>query len=177
MLSKTLTNYIDNLPERVSKKSVLARNLAREYEIFKNIDNTLLSDSASLYCLGNQFISERILEKPGKLTNTEFMVIKLIPYLSYKIVEDEDIDEDVKFMCLYYHEENPLVIENTSIPPITEMIQKRRCELYTIDSYIAMTSRRSYREAFSVKKAIEILQDNPNTSKDVLAFIKQNYYF
>lgn len=177
MLSKTLTEYIDTLPDRVSKKSVLARNMAREYETSRHIDNTLLSDSASLYCLGNQFVSERILEKPEKLTDTEFMVIKLIPYLSYKIVENESVDEDIKLMCLYYHEENPLVTENASVPPITEKIRERRTELYTIDSYIAMTSRRSYREALSVKKAIEILQDNPNTSKDVLAFIKQNYYF
>ena len=181
MLSKHMIDYIDALPERVSKKSVLAKRIAKEYETYRKKDDTLLSDAAALYCLGTQFISERILEKPDKLTDTERSIVDLIPYFSYQIIKnDKEISDDVKSMCLYYHSDNPSfikedIIAQDTIPSITEAAKQRKSELYTIDVFISMTSKRAYREAFPASKALSILKEDDQASKDVLEYLKVFY--
>ncbi len=177
MISDKLFDYIENLPERISKKAIHTRKYAKEFELFTDKTDTLLSDAAYLYCVGNQYVSERILEKPGKLTDTEFKIIRLIPYLSYKTLEDEEIDQNIKLLCLYYHDDQPNTINGEPLPEITDIVKQRKNELYTIDAYTAMTSKRAYREALPVSQVIRILQEDEKASQEVVQFLKEQYLF
>ena len=180
MLSKTIIDYIDTLPERVSRKSALAKKIAKEYELYAKKEDVLLSDAAALYCLGTQFVSERVLEKPDKLTETEHSVVNLIPFFSYQIIKnDESIDANTKLMCLYYHNSESAFIraglKEHIIPPITEVVNERKNELYTIDAFIGMTSKRAYRDALPIPKALQILKEDEQANEEVLEFLTKFY--
>ena len=122
-----------------------AMNCSRE-EIFE------ISIAASLHDIGKVQIPEKIINKPGKLTDEEFAIIKRHPVASYEMIKDLSSFDRVKDIALHHHERYdgkgyPDGLAGNEISKASRMVT-------IADAYEAMTSTRSYRKALTHEYAI-----------------------
>jgi response regulator RpfG family c-di-GMP phosphodiesterase len=109
-----------------------------------------------LHDLGKQEIPQSILNKPTRLTNDEYKIMKTHSTLSYEMIKDRwDISAYVKTAVLYHHEN----VDGSGYP---EGITGDKMTLFTkilhvADVYDALVSRRQYKEPYSPYEACEYL--------------------
>ncbi|MDI6781103.1 MAG: HD-GYP domain-containing protein, partial [bacterium] len=112
--------------------------------------------AAMLHDIGKIGISKQILNKPGFLTQEEFMEIKKHPAIGERIVEGISFPKDVHDGIKLHHERfdgngYPDGKGTADCPLLARIIQ-------VADAYEAMTSNRPYRNAMSQEKALDELQ-------------------
>ncbi|WP_053954943.1 HD domain-containing phosphohydrolase [Inediibacterium massiliense] len=137
------------------------------YHLGKNIgykDLRILSNAALVHDIGKIAIPDRILNKPGKLTEEEYEVIKKHPDMGYKILNASNMFHDIKYMIKYHHERYdgkgyPDQIKGENIPLGARI-------LAVADVFDALTSNRSYRKAMSLDEAMKIIKDGVGTHFD-----------
>ena len=100
---------------------------------------------ALLHDMGKIRIPDAIINKPGKLTEQEFSMIKLHPVTGYHILKGIRRFKDLGIGAKYHHEHYdgtgyPSGLKGENIPEIARIIA-------VADSYDAMASNRSYRNA------------------------------
>ena len=100
---------------------------------------------ALLHDMGKIRIPDAIINKPGKLTDQEFSMIKLHPVTGYHILKGIRRFKDLGIGAKYHHEHYdgtgyPSGLKGENIPEIARIIA-------VADSYDAMASNRSYRNA------------------------------
>ncbi len=98
-----------------------------------------------LHDVGKIRIPVEIINKPGKLTDDEFNIIKIHPVTGYHILRSISENSSIAIAAKYHHERYdgkgyPNGLSGTNIPEIARI-------LCVADSYDAMTSNRSYRNA------------------------------
>ncbi len=131
---------------RVTKfASWLAEELDLEYETISNI--VLASQ---LHDIGKMGITDEILNKPGKLTDEEFDIIRNHSMLSVKILEPI-LPEEPLAIVKHHHERwdgkgYPDGLSGKEIPVGARIIA-------VADTFDAMTSKRAYRDALPVERA------------------------
>lgn len=128
----------------------LAREEVRDIEL-----------AALLHDIGKIGIPEEILQKPARLTDEEFNVIKEHPVFSKQIIEKISGFEKMAQYVYHHHEHYdgggyPTGLKGDSIPLGSQIIQ-------VADAFDAMTSKRSYRPPLSKEQATEILLENKGT--------------
>lgn len=111
-----------------------------------------------LHDIGKTTISAELLNKPGKLTDEEFDIIKSHPKKSYELVRELPLDIKIKEACLLHHERcdgsgYPFAVSSNKITPYAKIIA-------IADVYDAMTSPRSYRPALCPFKAIQLFESD-----------------
>jgi HD-GYP domain-containing protein (c-di-GMP phosphodiesterase class II) len=119
-------------------------------------DLTRLEWAGLLHDVGKIGVPEDILNKPGRLTDEEFEIMKQHPCMSYEVLKPVASLEPVLDGVLYHHENHdgsgyPDGLCGEDIPLIARII-------HVVDIFDALTSTRSYREGFTVEKAISILE-------------------
>lgn len=129
-----------------------AKLIAEEIQ-FKRIDDIVLA--ARLHDIGKISISGEILNKPGRLTDEEYEVIKTHPTEGYKIIESIDYFNHIKLGVKYHHEHwdgtgYPEGLKEEEIPLIAQIIA-------VADVYDAVTSDRSYRRALSHEEGKKVI--------------------
>lgn len=118
-----------------------------------------LSTAGLLHDLGKATIDLDILNKPGKLTDAEFKIMKKHPQAGYELLKSTpDISENVALSALAHHEKMdgsgyPMKLLGEKIPLYARMIA-------VADIYDAMTSKRVYKEKVSPFKVAEQIMDN-----------------
>ena len=120
--------------------------------------------AANLHDVGKIGIPEHILNKPGKLTHAEYLIIKTHPDIGARILENIRHIEDVIEGVRHHHERMdgsgyPSGLAGENIPLISRFIA-------VADSFDAMTSDRSYRQALTVAEAIARFRDGMGTQFD-----------
>lgn len=109
-----------------------------------------------LHDLGKLVIPPEILNKPARLTNDEYEVMKTHSTLSYEMIRERwDISAQVKAAVLYHHENvdgsgYPKGIDGDSMTIFTKI-------LHVADVYDALVSRRPYKNPYSPYEACEFL--------------------
>ncbi len=98
-----------------------------------------------LHDVGKIRIPVEIINKPGRLTDEEFNIIKLHPVTGYHILHGISGNSEIAIAAKYHHERYdgkgyPNGLEGENIPEAARI-------LGVADSYDAMTSNRSYRNA------------------------------
>ncbi|MBW7905759.1 MAG: HD-GYP domain-containing protein [Phycisphaerae bacterium] len=124
----------------------------------------MLEWAGLLHDVGKIGIPEEILNKPGKLTDEEFAIIRKHPRMGYDILKPIASFEGVLSAVLHHHEN----IDGSGYPdgqtgdetPVAAKI------IHVVDVFDALTSARSYRAAFSVEKACAILRSEAGTKMD-----------
>lgn len=109
-----------------------------------------------LHDIGKVFISEDILNKPGKLSEEEFEEVKKHSLYAYNILsEQENISNNVANAVLHHHEKS----DGSGYPMGIKMTQSNfyASVIAVADVFDALTSNRSYCNKFSPYKAVEIL--------------------
>ena len=104
---------------------------------------------ALLHDMGKIRIPDNIINKPGKLTDEEFSMIKLHCVNGYHILKNINAFPDLAVGAKYHHEKYdgtgyPSGLKGENIPECARIIA-------VADSYDAMTSNRSYRYALPQK--------------------------
>jgi putative nucleotidyltransferase with HDIG domain len=113
--------------------------------------------AAVLHDIGKIGIPESILQKPGKLTEAEYEVMKKHPALGAELVKKISFLEPVGPLILSHHEwydgkGYPRGLHGENIPIEARIIA-------VLDAYDAMTSDRPYRKALEEGHALKELKD------------------
>jgi putative nucleotidyltransferase with HDIG domain len=147
----------------------LARETGRRLRIAEwKLD--YLVQAALLHDIGKIAVSEKILEKPGKLTDEEFVEIKKHPVTGQKIVANLSELKLVSNWIRHHHERfdgngYPDKLDRRKIPVESHLIS-------VIDAYDAMTGhssdghRRLYRDPVSSEEALSELKRCSGTQFD-----------
>ena len=119
---------------------------------------------ALLHDIGKIGIADAVLQKPGRLTDEEFALIKMHPQIGRHILEN--VQGFAPYLpAVELHHENwdgsgyPYGQSKTETPLDARII-------HVADAYDAMTSNRSYRRGMGREKAISILLENAGTQFD-----------
>lgn len=117
-----------------------------------------------LHDIGKIGIPDHILQKPGRLTDEEFDVIKQHPELGARLLRGLKPLEKLLPGVLHHHESfdgrgYPYGLQGEDIPLMARI-------LAVADAFDAMTSDRPYREGMPVAKAAAILEEGRNRQWD-----------
>lgn len=113
---------------------------------------------SKLHDIGKIGIDDSILNKPGKLTDAEWVVMKQHPEIGYRIAMSTLQLEHIAEFILYHHERwdgkgYPEGLSGEEIPLISRILS-------LADAYDAMTEDRIYRKALSKEEAIKEIDRN-----------------
>jgi len=146
--------YTAGHQQRVTK---LACAIAEELDLSgKQIDG--LRMAGLIHDIGKLSIPSDILSNPRRLTDAEFELIKVHPQAAYDILKEIDFSWPVADIVLQHHER----LNGSGYPNALkgeEILLEARI-LAVADVVEAMSSRRPYREALGVNKALEEIENN-----------------
>ncbi len=123
---------------------------------------------ALLHDVGKIMIPAEVLNKPGKLSEEEWQLIQRHPIAGVELLSDIDFPWDVLPIVQSHHERwdgkgYPHKLAGEEIP-LTARV------LCIADVYDALTSKRSYKQAFTHDEAIEIMRGDVGTQFDPALF-------
>ena len=103
----------------------------------------------------------RILDKPGKLTPSEWEVIKLHPYYTYQILERVPVFGELAFDASAHHErlDGRGYFRN---PPAAQLSPSSRI-LCVADQLDALSADRPYRGKMPTERVVEIMRGERGT--------------
>lgn len=134
-------NYTKGHSVRVAEYSaILARELGWEEDDIQNLKYIAL-----LHDIGKVAIPDHVLNKPGKLTEAEYNIVKSHTTIGGEILKDIETIHDVDTGAKYHHERYdskgyPSGIGGQDIPEVARIIG-------IADAYDAMSSKRIYRDS------------------------------
>ena len=146
--------------ERVAKLSeILGRAIGMEEMQLRR-----LVISALLHDIGKIGIAESILDKPGKLTESEFDTIKQHPELGYEISRNIPNYEDICDGIRYHHERwngsgYPMKLSQKNIPQFGRIIA-------IADVFDALSADRPYRAGMCFDECIQFIIDKKGIDFD-----------
>ena len=171
----TLANMVENRDENTGNHvrrtaayvQLIGQKLQKAGYYTNTIDDSFikkLCDSAPLHDIGKIKIPDAILNKPGKLTDEEFELMKSHTIDGYDILRSSlsDIEDDswlamASNMALYHHEKwngsgYPRQLAGEQIPLCARIMA-------VSDVFDALVSARSYKPAYPFDQALQIIKD------------------
>lgn len=151
------------MPEHQHNVSRIARAVAQMMHLDRDIvDGVRIG--ATLHDFGIIRIPTALLNKPGKLTDQEYEIIKQHPVHGYQILKSIDFPWPVARMVLQHHER----LDGTGYPggmSGSEIILEARI-IAVADVMDSMTSDRPWRKAMPVEAGLDELRKNRGTKYD-----------
>ena len=153
---------------------ILLESLRRKGYYAEKITSNYISDveiSAPLHDVGKINIPDAVLNKPGKLTDEEFAIMKTHTTAGKKIIEKaistlegENYLKEARNMAAYHHERwdgkgYPEGLHGEVIPLSARVMS-------IADVFDALVSPRVYKPAFPLEKALSIIQEGAGTQFD-----------
>jgi len=126
-----------------------------------------LRRAALLHDIGKLAISNRILDKPGRLTEDEFAAVREHPTYSLRILERASCFAPIAWVAATHHER----LDGSGYPfgLAADKLTSSMRVLAVADVYEALTAERPYREALPVGRALEIVRDDAPHRLDAAA--------
>lgn len=122
-----------------------------------------LEYASLLHDIGKLGVPESILNKPGKLTDEEWEIMKKHPKIGVKFLEPIESFDKISPWILYHHErvdgKGYYGKNSEEIPMVSKL-------LAICDTYSALTMRRSYKNPRTHEEAIEIIKSVKGTQLD-----------
>ena len=152
---------------------LISRMIGRWLKMDKH-DLDVLTLSGLLHDIGKTQIPDSILNKPGKLTDQEFALIKQHPKLGYDILKNQNLDPHIKKSALMHHER----CDGSGYPSGLEedFIDEYAMIVGIADVYDAMTTARSYRAPLCPFQVISNFEEEgfqKYNTKYILTFLQQ----
>lgn len=125
---------------------------------FKNEDQLIMSSGGLLHDVGKMTIPHNILNKPGKLTEEEFEVMKThVPETMKYLDRSDNIPQGVRVIAEQHHEK----IDGTGYPHGLKGAQLNELARMAaiVDVFSALTDRRVYKPAMQASKAYQTLEE------------------
>lgn len=153
---------------------IILEGLRRKGYYTEKLTDKYINDvemSAPLHDVGKINISDTILNKPGKLTDEEYEIMKTHTTAGKKIMEKaistvrgESYLKEARNMAAYHHEK----WNGTGYPDglYGEVIPLSARVMAVADVFDALTSKRVYKDAMPLEQALEIIQKDAGTHFD-----------
>ena len=115
----------------------------------------VLRRAAQFHDIGKLVIDLSCIQKPGKLTDEEWVLIRKHPSVGANIIEPLGFMERERFIIRHHHER----MDGKGYPDglVGDQLDDLTKILMVVDSYDAMTSRRNYRKNMTMQEAVEEL--------------------
>lgn len=161
---KRTSFYVNAILEGLAKKTLYSDILDHSY-----IEHMRLA--APLHDIGKVSVPDDILNKKGPLTDEEYNIMKQHTTVGAKIIEqnlskldDMGYYELARLMALYHHEKwngkgYPEGLKEEEIPLCARIMA-------IADVFDALVSERPYKQAYSIEKAYEIIENERGVSFD-----------
>ncbi len=161
---KKTAAYVLLIMRKMKEKGLYADVLTDEYMAD-------VANSAPLHDVGKIAVSDIILNKPGRLTDEEFAIMKSHTTEGNKVisnamslVSDSGYLQEAKNLATYHHERwdgkgYPCGKAGEDIPLSARIMA-------VADVFDALVSKRSYKEPFSFEKAMDIIREGAGTQFD-----------
>jgi len=170
----------DSTGGHIRRTSMYAEMLAKELRSQGYYKDILTKDyiknltlAAPMHDIGKIAVPDVVLQKPGKLTNDEFTIMKSHAAHGGSIILDTfgnlDNDDyvDMAYQVAYYHHEKwngmgyPEGIEGEDIPLCARIMA-------IVDVFDAVSEKRCYREAMPLEQCFVIIEEGKGTHFDPL---------
>ena len=127
-------------------------------------DKRILTLGGLLHDIGKIKIPQEILNKPGRLTNAEYEIMKSHAQKGYDILEKKNLDERIKRIALEHHER----YDRTGYPGAKAGDEIEPFSMITAiaDVYDAMTSNRVYRLGICPFEVVSLLESEGKQQYD-----------
>ncbi|MBQ3796574.1 MAG: HD domain-containing protein [Butyrivibrio sp.] len=168
-IAEVLVGVIDARDSNLDGHSMYVQNLTMLFykylpPKYKNRINKVSLEYASLmHDVGKLGVPEAILNKPAKLSDEEWKVMRQHPEIGVKILKPLHTFDGIADWILYHHERidgnGYYKLPGDKIPLASKIIA-------VSDTYSAITMRRSYKEPKTHEEAVEILKDVAGTQLD-----------
>jgi response regulator RpfG family c-di-GMP phosphodiesterase len=149
----------------IMRVGLLSRLLAKSEGEDEQSQN-LIYYASPLHDIGKLGISDRILLKPGKLTDEEFEIIKTHTQIAYEILKDTQSHflQAGATIALTHHEKYdgtgyPHALKGNDIPLYGRIVG-------LVDVFDALTSKRPYKEPWPIEKAVDLIKSEKNNHFD-----------
>ena len=124
----------------------------------------VLRRASQFHDIGKLVIDLSCIQKPGKLSDDEWVLIRKHPVVGANIIQPLGFMEREQFIIRHHHERMdgkgyPDGLKGEDLDQLTKI-------LIVVDSYDAMTSRRNYRRNMSMDEALNELQLHSGTQFD-----------
>lgn len=149
--------YTNGHSTRVAEyTAMLTRELGYDEETVDKYYNIAL-----LHDIGKIAIPPEVLNKPGKLTDEEFKIIKSHSMQGYRVLKDISIMPELAIGAGMHHERPdgkgyPNGLKGDEVPRVAQIIG-------VADTFDAMYSDRPYRKRMNFEKAVSIIQEVSGT--------------
>lgn len=122
-----------------------------------DLDEVLIYYAALFHDIGKSIMPLTVLKKENPLSHDEFSQIKEHAKQGFRILQKYKFPSDVLFAALLHHEKHdgsgyPIGFIGKEIPVIARIVN-------ICDIFDALTSDRPYRKAYSVKEALQIMEN------------------
>jgi putative nucleotidyltransferase with HDIG domain len=150
----------------IRRVQVFAVELARRLGVTNEHQLHAIQAAALLHDMGKLAIPEHILNKPGKLTSTEFEKMKQHAAIGADLLSSIKFPYPVVPIVRHHHEQwdgkgYPTGISGTDIPVGARILS-------VVDCFDALTSDRPYRPKLTHDEAFQILRERSGTMYDPL---------
>ena len=165
----------DHVRKTAAYTEIILRQMQKEGIYADRLTEDFISEvvsSAPLHDVGKIAVSDTILNKPGKLTDGEFNTMKSHTTEGGKVIDrammlvDEESDylTEARNLAVGHHEKwngkgYPQGLEGENIPLSARVMA-------VADVFDALVSRRSYKEPFSIEKALDIIREGSGNHFD-----------
>jgi len=131
---------------------------------YSSRDLRTLEIAGRIHDIGKIGVRDAVLNKPGRLTDEEYELIKSHVIIGPKLVEGLDFLQNAAPIAFAHHERwdgkgYPQALAGEDIPLGGRIMA-------VADAYDAMTSDRPYRKGMPMEKAMQILRDGAGTQWD-----------
>lgn len=164
----------DHVRNTAAYARIIMNQMRREGICADVLTNEFISNvyqSAPLHDIGKIAVSDAILNKPGRLTEEEFTIMKNHTIAGQEILEKAKIAvsessylDEAQRLAAYHHEKwngtgYPYGLAGEEIPLSARIMA-------VADVFDALVSKRSYKEGFPVEKAFAIIEEGIGTHFD-----------
>lgn len=168
-----MRSYDDSTYAHCMNVALICRVMAKWLDL-SDEDTEVLTLCGLLHDIGKVKISDAILQKPGKLTDEEYEIIKSHSQEGYNILLNQNMDERIKTVALQHHERcdgsgYPNHLDASQISDFSKLVA-------IADVYDAMTSARVYRKGLCPFKVISIFEEEGLQKYDpqfILTFLER----
>ncbi len=159
LIVETRDPYLAGHQRRVAK---LAGAIAREMNLSEEQGDGIRL-AAFVHDIGKITVPAEILNKPGRITETELELIKTYPQAGYEILKEIDFPYPVAQIVLQHMERMDGSGYPAGLSGEDILIEAR--VLGVADTIEAMTSNRPHREALTIEKGLEEIVQNTGVVK------------
>ena len=168
-IAKVLIGVIDARDPNLNGHSLYVQRVTML--IYKYLPRHLKSEinpisleyAALMHDVGKLGVPEAILNKPAKLTEAEWEIMRRHPKIGVKLLQPLKAFDDIDEWICYHHER----IDGNGYYKIPEHKVPFAAKIISVaDTYAAITMRRSYKEPKTHDEAVAIIRDISGTQLD-----------